>query len=352
MIDFYEQTFGLPYPWDRYAQVLVRKLDAGGMENTAATFIRESTFTEQPSPGPGSLDGLIAHELAHQWFGNLITCRSWSHLWLNEGLATYAEALWREHAETPEAYLAEVRAATRSLIAKDTAPAPQAPALVSHVYTNPDDRFGIAANPYSKGMMILHMLRRKIGDGPFFAGLRTYARTHADGTVETADLRRAFEASSGVSLERFFDQWTLRPGVPRLRVEASWNPATQTLSVECDQTQHIDRLNPAYALDVPIHILFEDGTVRVVTLTTDSEKISAKFVVSEGAASNPVSCEFDPQVHALASILPRAIDLRTGAVLPDWEREPEPVLLGSPDDANAEMQPAQIPADEPTPTQP
>lgn len=264
MIRFFEQRFDESYPWAQYAQVCARGFN-GGMENTSAT-----TMTDAITSGrAGQWDDLIAHELAHQWFGDLVTCNSWEHLWLNEGWATYAEALWAEHKASAlgpekarEAYQRAIAGNLRSQRVTNRGFAPDFPAMVSNRYSDPDEMFSRLDNPYPKGACVLHMLRRRVGDDAFFKGSARYLDRFKHATATTDDFRRCLEETSGVSLERFFDQRVYRPGYPRLGVDLSWDASTRTLGVAFEQTQKVDRLNPAYTLDIPVVAHMEDGTSR------------------------------------------------------------------------------------------
>ncbi|MBL8759144.1 MAG: M1 family metallopeptidase [Phycisphaerae bacterium] len=248
MIAFFERYFDEPYPWDKYAQVLVRNFRWGGMENTSATTLADFAGRGRA----GDFDDLIAHELAHQWMGDLVTCRSWEHLWLNEGWATFSEWLWTEHTKGEDAYFDAVAATLTSLGATAKGVAPRDIPVVSPLYTSPDDPFEKADNPYPKGGLLLHMLRQRLGDQVFITAVRTYIDRFKFDNADTDDFRRVLEETSGQSLERFFGQWAYRPGLPRLAVDLSWDEPSKSLRVALAQTQTIDADNPAYALRVPI----------------------------------------------------------------------------------------------------
>lgn len=261
MIAFFGERFGHPYPWDKYSQVFVRQFAWGGMENTSATTLQE----EYAQAEPGDEDDLIAHEIAHQWFGNLVTCKSWEHLWLNEGWASFAEALWTEHAAGPEPH--ERRRAYQAKIAEfltlqrisNRTHAPLFPPMVSNRYHNPDETFLKPNDVYAKGAVVLHMLRQRLGDDAFFEGTRRYIDRFAFQQVETDDFRHVMEEVSGLSLERFFEQWCYRPGLPRIDIAMEWadDPGEERageLKITIEQTQRIDAANPAYAFTLPVHI--------------------------------------------------------------------------------------------------
>lgn len=303
MIAHFEQLFGTTFPWDKYAQIICRDFAAGAMENTSA-----STFAAMfgRRGASGFADGIVAHELVHQWFGDLVTCRSWEHLWLNEGWATFGEALWAEQQRGRRRYdgvIWEKFSATVSRTGGRTAP--RDAALVSNLYRNPDQRFYAAENPYDRGAIVLHMLRRRLGDDVFWKGVRLYLSRHRFNQVETDDFRVALEDASGESLERFFDQWVLRPGHPQLAVDLEWadnegrnGESSGTLRVRVEQTQPIDEFNPAYAFVLPVWLDLPEGgrTGRTVHIVCDSRVTTAEFALPR----KPDSVSVDPGMTVLA----------------------------------------------------
>jgi aminopeptidase N len=231
MIELFSERTGVAFPWSRYSQVVVSDFIFGGMENTTATTLYEHVLLDERAGLDVSSHDLVAHELAHQWFGDFVTCRDWSHGWLNEGFATYFEHIEREArlgrdeydygvAGDLEAYLGEANGRyMRPIVCRD--------------YQAPIDLFD--RHLYEKGGLVLHMLRRKLGDDAFWDGVRLYLERHAHGIVETNDLMRALEEASGKSLERFFDQWVYRPGHPDLRVKIGWDDGLLTVEVKQKQ---------------------------------------------------------------------------------------------------------------------
>ncbi len=299
MIGFFERWFDEPYPWDKYAQLLVRNFMAGGMENTSATTMQaDSAFAD-----PGSQDDIIAHEAAHQWTGDLVTCKSWEHIWLNEGWATYAEALWAEHdaredpAKARRAYQRQIAGSITSERLMNRTYAPEFPALASNRYNAPMEVFVRANNAYSKGAIVLHMLRMRLGDEVFQRAVRTYIDRFRLREVETDDFRRVLEEVSGLSLERFFDQWVRRPGTPRLTFEYSWNDAASELTVSARQTQQINADNPAFALSLPIEAEFADGQKSRLTFDIDTQAATRRYPLP----SRPVDLTIDPDLSVVAA---------------------------------------------------
>lgn len=303
MVAYFSDLFDYPFPWDKYAQILCRDFSAGAMENTSA-----STFNANlaRTGRRGSLDEIIAHELVHQWFGDLVTCRSWEHLWLQEGWATMGEALWAERQNGSRGYQAAILGNMRAERARSSARyAPRHAAMVSNRYRRPDQRFMDGDNVYQKGGAVLHMLRERLGDDVFFAGSRLYLRRMQYDQGETDDFRLALEEASGQSLERFFDQWCKRPGHPSLEVAYRWTPESDgaqagTLEIAVDQVQRIDADNPAYAIELPIYANLADESSdtadgRYLYVLSDSRTSAATFRLPR----KPTSLSVDPRLTVL-----------------------------------------------------
>ncbi len=273
MFDFFQREYGVEYPWDKYDQVIAPDYIGGAMENTTASTFA-SGFLDSP---PGGADRIIAHELAHQWIGNLVTCRTWADIWLNEGYASMAEALWAAESvrlkggsefEADGAYLELVAQALRSQGANRPR-APREPAMASNFYLDPIQIFMKRDNPYQKGLLVLHMLRERLGPDLFREATTLFIERHAYDTAETNDLRRAMEEVSGLSLEKFFDQWVYRHGLPELRIDLEWNAGSSMLTIRTEQIQPIDEHNPAFIFDMPVTVMMADNSVVVQRLRID-----------------------------------------------------------------------------------
>ncbi|MBI3726448.1 HEAT repeat domain-containing protein, partial [bacterium] len=203
----------------------------GGMENTSATTLNERTLHDARAHMDYESDGLVSHELAHQWWGDLLTCRDWAHIWLNEGFASYFEALWDEKKNGQDAF--EYNMFEKGHGAREGACRTRP--VVDHHYQDAENVFDGRA--YPKGAWVLHGLRRRLGDEAFWRSINRYCKAHAYGTVETIDLRRAFEEETGDSLERYFNDWTERPAHPALEVAYEWNEKDKLLEATIRQTQ-------------------------------------------------------------------------------------------------------------------
>lgn len=265
MLREFERVLDEPYPWDRYAQLVVWNFEAGGMENTSATTMYDTAIFSAAADVDHDLDGLIAHELAHQWFGDLLTCNSWEHIWLNEGFATYLEAIWFEARDGRPGYERDIIENFDRVLKDDMGQSPQAFGFWTNAYKSPWENFRRKANPYPKGASLLHMLRVRLGDEAFFRGLRAYIDEHKLGSVETNQFRRVMEEASGLSLEHMIHQWARRPGVPALSVSFQYVPNRNRLRFEVEQTQAIDAENPAFEFELPIFIKGTDGPDVVAT---------------------------------------------------------------------------------------
>jgi len=256
MVKLFSERTGVAYPWNKYAQIVVSDFIFGGMENTTATTMYEHILLDARAAIDVTSDDLIAHELAHQWFGDYVTCRDWSEGWLNEGFATYMEQVWREHHLGPDEYAYYLRADLDGYLSE--ANGRYRRPIVCSDYDAPLDLFD--RHLYEKGALVLHLLRTELGDERFWRGVGAYLKEHANGIVETRDLQRALEETSGRSLARFFDQWVYKAGHPEIELGVSW--AKGILSVSAKQTQAATDGVPA-VFDVPITIDLVDGAGAV-----------------------------------------------------------------------------------------
>jgi aminopeptidase N len=218
MISWFSQLVGFPYPWNKYSQVVVSDFIFGGMENTTATTMYEHILLDERAAIDVTSDDLIAHELAHQWFGDLVTCRDWSEGWLNEGFATFMEHVWREHHLGRDEYEYGIKHDLASYLGE--ASGRYRRPIVCQEYDAPLDLFD--RHLYEKGGLVLHVLRTELGDNLFWKGISAYLHRHARDVVETRDLQRALEEVSGRSLGRRFEELVHRPGHPELDLSLSW----------------------------------------------------------------------------------------------------------------------------------
>lgn len=253
MIRLFAERLGTPFPWAKYAQVVVADFIFGGMENTSATTLFERALLDERAAIDVDMDALVAHELAHQWFGDLVTCREWTHAWLNEGFATYMEHVWKEHVEGRDAYLYNLEMDLELYLAEhaDRYGRP----IVERHWASPTDIFD--RHLYQKGGLFLHVLRETLGDVAFWRGVTFYLERHRNGSVETRDLLRALEDATGRSLEETFHQWVERAGHPEL--EVSTDNGDEAVRVTITQKQGDDRL---FHLTIPVIVTTDEGAIR------------------------------------------------------------------------------------------
>lgn len=293
MLQLFTEKTGVPYPFEQYSQVVVSDFIFGGMENTTATTMYEHILLDEKAALDIESDDLVAHELAHQWFGDHITCRDWSHGWLNEGFATFFENVEREDRKgSDEAEYFQRRDLANYL--GEAGSRYQRP-IVCRDYVEPIDLFD--RHLYEKGGLVLHMLRRELGDELFWSGVQLYLKRHAGGIVETIDLQRALEEVSGTSLERFFDQWVFSPGHPTLRVKAAWE--SDLLSVEIRQTQKTSGTDtPVFHFLAEVEVGFEDGSVKRFT----KQVTGSREMLTVSLPKRPKWVAFDPDFRLAASV--------------------------------------------------
>ena len=298
VMEFFEKEIGVPYPWAKYAQICTQDFVAGGMENVSATTLTTRTlFEPKETENLRTSRGLVAHEMAHQWFGDLVTCKDWSHLWLNEGFATYYDHLHDEHKNGRDAFLYGMLEDARKITAKENAE--DLRPIVRRDYGNESEMFNYLA--YPKGSWVLHMLRAQLGEDLYRQCIRTYLERHRFGTVVTDDLRAVIEELSGRSWDRFFDQWVYHALQPDLDVKYSWDEQTKLAKVSVAQKQRTEKnKEEVFVFDFPLPIRFESkagGRADVVAAVTQG---AGDFYFPLPA--RPETVRFDPDYTVLAKL--------------------------------------------------
>lgn len=292
MVAYFSQKIGHRYPWPKYAQICVDEYGWGGMEHTSATTLNMSTLHDERAHLDQSSDSLVSHELAHQWFGDLLTCKDWGELWLNESFATFFETVWTEHdlgwdqaawdgQADAEAYQSEDARYRRS--------------IVNYRYNDPEVMFD--RHTYPKGGRVLHMLRFELGDEMFWRAIRRYVEINQHRNVETANFRIAIEEATGRGMNWFFDQWLYKGGHPEFNVSWDYDTTAKQLQVTVKQTQKVDDTTPLFRSSVEIEIVTPDQNVtRRVTVSKAEETFH--FDV----AQRPTRVVFDPKNWVLKKL--------------------------------------------------
>ncbi len=297
MIEFFSTYTGVAYPYSKYDQVVVTDFVAGGMENvTATTLLEESIYPASVEPWY-DVDGLLAHELAHQWFGDWVTTRGWPHLWLNEGFASFMAALWFEHAKGPDEYADRIARMQAWYFG-----AGREHPIVPRRVRSPGALFD--AHTYGKGALVLNMLRNLVGDAGLRVGIRRYLERYGKGLAVTQDFQRAVEEATGTALGWFFHQWTEVAGHPTLDVAWRWDAARKVVVLDVRQTQDAGPVHAGgerwYRLPTDAWLLDAKGHLRRVPVTLTGRR----QVLVVATPARPVAAGLDPD----------------GALVAEWKR--------------------------------
>ncbi|MDQ2745952.1 MAG: DUF3458 domain-containing protein [Acidobacteriota bacterium] len=283
MMRVFEELTGVAFPYNKYDQTMVANFNFGGMENITATTMADTEILMNPD---SIVEDLVSHELSHSWFGDLVTCRNWAELWLNEGLATYMEAAYREKVYGRADYLRKIRADAAEFIT-DEAVNDNKHGLYNQS-ARPDDSIFDTTN-YQKGGAVIHTLRETVGAENFWKAINIYLVRHQFQNVETADLRKAMEETSGVNLEWFFKQWVDGGGYPKLNVKQIYDPSSRQLSLTVQQTQSGNKLTPeAFVLPMDVELTSANGA-KIEHIEIKKREETFTFKVDDA----PTSIVFD-----------------------------------------------------------
>lgn len=295
MLTFFSTILDYPYPWDKYSQIIVHEYVSGAMENTGAVvfgdFVQKTDRELIDEPN----DEIIAHEMMHHWFGDLVTCEDWSNLTLNEGFANYAEYLWLEHkygADQAEFH----RLMSTYEYFQETYYGKSRP-IINYYYTDKESMFD--RHSYNKGGLVLHMLRKYLGDEAFYAGLNKYLTDHAGTAVELDELRMAFEDTVGEDLNWFFNQWFLDKGHPHIEVDFKYDNESKSLHIHTDQSETPDNFYQPFRIPVDVAVYYADGSVSFHPITVT--ELDQEFTI-ENLKGVPVNYVFDGHNVLLAII--------------------------------------------------
>ncbi|MHA1589350.1 MAG: M1 family aminopeptidase [Candidatus Njordarchaeales archaeon] len=250
IIRFFSEYLGVPYPWDKYAQVCVSEFVAGGMENTTITILTDRTLHDEKAHMDFESEPLVAHEAAHQWFGDLVTTKDWANIWINESFATYLEAVYRRHwkgndefiyrlIEGLDAYLREYN--TR-----------YARPIVTRLFKYPSEVFD--RHSYPKGALVLHTLNNLVGEETFRIILKRFLEKYKFSNADTEDFRKVIEEVTGKNFEWFFDQYVYNAGHPELAINYKYDPELKQLKISVRQVQKEDSWDE-YKLPLEIRVI-------------------------------------------------------------------------------------------------
>jgi aminopeptidase N len=261
-VEVFSRKTGVPYPWAKYDQIVIPEFQFGGMENVTATSQNDTEILLPPwGPPEESADGLMSHELGHQWYGDLLTTRRWGDVWLNEGFATFMEQIFREEDKgVDEGAFDRFDSHEQSIRADRRARRP----IVYDKWVNEPFELFFSGHIYPKGATVLQMLRHQLGDAAFWKAMNHYTTENAYGNVITADLRKAFEESTGRDFKTFFDQWLYGAGFPVFQVSSRYDRATRRLVISAAEVQPRDSLTGFFDVDSDVEVRTDSGVVRFV----------------------------------------------------------------------------------------
>ncbi len=268
MVDFLSRAYGYPYPYPKYAQVCVDDFIFGGMENTSTTLLTDRCLLdERAAIDNRNAESLVVHELAHQWFGDLVVIKHWSHAWIKEGMASYSEVMWTEQEYGKDEAVYYRLNEARSYIEEDSSRYRRP--MVTHVYREAIELYD--SHIYEKGACVYHMIRAELGNALFERAMHQFVQDNAHRTVETVDLLRAIDKATGRNLQFLFDQYVFRGGYPQFKVSYSWDNDAQLAKLTVAQTQVKPGVtDPAELFDLKIPVGFatlsDDGEVELTTV--------------------------------------------------------------------------------------
>lgn len=257
MIRFFNETFGYPYPWPKYDQIVLPHF-GGGAESTSATVVGDGTLHDAKADPDFPSDPLVAHELAHQWWGDLVTARDWSQTWINEGFATYFEYVYTRHTRGEDEGALNLSEKIRSYL-QEAHTRYQRPIAFTQ-WDVPNDNFD--RHTYQKGAAVLDMLSWVMGEASFRGALSFFLHRHAFQPVDTHDLQDAISESTGQVLDWFFDEWIYKAGHPVFDVSYTWTPSPGAIRVRVRQVQPTSAVVPVFQMPVVIGVTTAAGTAH------------------------------------------------------------------------------------------
>ncbi|MEH2347076.1 MAG: M1 family metallopeptidase [Nostoc sp.] len=322
MIEFLSQKYGYPYAFPKYAQVCVDDFIFGGMENTSTTLLTDRCLLdERAALDNRNTESLVVHELAHQWFGDLVVIKHWSHAWIKEGMASYSEVMWTEQEYSLEeaAYYRLLEA--RRYISEDSSRYRRP--MVTHVYREAIELYD--RHIYEKGSCVYHMIRSQLGDELFWQAIQTFVQDNAHKTVETIDLLRAIEKATGHNLLFLFDQYVYRGGHPDFKVAYSWDGDANLAKITVTQTQAAEGKNGSkdlFDLKIPIGFGYtqqeESRKLKTFTVRVHEREQSFYFPLE----NKPQFISFDVENNYLKTV---ALEYPIAELKAQLESDPNPI---------------------------
>ncbi|HKV85310.1 MAG TPA: M1 family metallopeptidase, partial [Ktedonobacterales bacterium] len=326
MIELFSERFGVDYPFAKYGQIIAQMF-TGAMENASATTHTYRLLADARASLDFTPEPVVAHELVHQWHGDMLAVRDWSHTWLKESFATYFEAVWTQVDRGEDEFRTELSDNLHSYLAADARG--RRPIVYNVYHKNGNELFD--RHVYEKGALTLHMLRNLVGENPFWRGLQLYTRRNAWREVITADFERAMEEATGYSLGRFFEQWVYKAGHPTFKVSYSWDDTRQMAKLTVAQTQKVSETTSIFV--TPVDIGFMVPTGEAANPDADEQQatlVTFRVMVEEQAQTyyfplerRPFSVRFDQ-----GGWLIKTLDFERPSELLRYQLRHDPDVLG------------------------
>lgn len=293
ILRFFNKALDYKYPYAGYGQVVIYDFMWGGMENTSLTTITDRALITANLKEDYDPTGLVAHEFAHQWFGDLVTAKSWEHIWLNEGFASYFDPLYFEAEHGREEFIQAMLFEAEAYFEEDKT---KRRPIVTQKFVEEEDVFDCHA--YQKGAWVLHMLRKVVGNELFWKAIRHYLKKHANESIETSQFKIAVEEATGRSLEGFFKQWLYSGGHPEIEAKWSYDDKAKLVALTLKQTQKVEGVTPLFKMPYDVHLLYEKDKPAVHTVTL--EEAAQTFHLPSRA--KPKAVQLDPEEWVLKKV--------------------------------------------------
>ncbi len=291
ILEFFSKALEFRYPFEKYANVPVKNFIYGGMENVTATTLTEDSIYDKIARMETGAERLLAHEIAHTWFGDIITCKEWSHIWLNEGFATYFQALYKEHSRGWNEFIYDMLQKSDSYFEESKN---YKRAIVTKVYATPTELFD--RHTYEKGSLVLHLLRYELGEENFWKVMRRYVNKYKFNVATTEDFRQVIEETTGLTFEKFFDQFLYQPGHPLIKF--NWSFENKKLKIYLSQESE-----KLYELNLDLLIKLKDKEILERVTIKDRKEV---FVYS--LEDKPEYVDVDPYGWLLIANIVREDD--------------------------------------------
>jgi aminopeptidase N len=285
MIQFFSSKIGYPYPWAKHANVALADFTLyGAMENASCVFLADNVLHDERAHLDVSNDGTVAHELAHQWWGDVVSNRDWSELWLSEGFATYFSSLWTEYHKGEDEFRYELWNQANAYIREDSTRSRRP--IVFTRYGSADSMLN--ANSYSGGSCRLHMLRFVLGDDLFWKVMNTFIRKYEFRSIGTAELEKTVNEVTGKNFSWFFDEWLYHAGYPEFEIRTDWDPMKKVVRLTVRQTQRPDSLTTLFKMPVDVEIISKDGrSLHHIEIEAEEQEFSFP------SEAEPITVAFD-----------------------------------------------------------